>query len=449
MSSVTDAHRPWRYRVFGITWLAYAGFYLCRKNFSVAKPALNEHFGFSFSQISLVWTGYLSMYALGQFVNGYLGDVKGPRFMVTLGLITSASMNLLFGFGESIGLFAVLMGINGFAQATGWPGLVKCMGNWFRVKERGRVMGWWCTCYAVGGAFATFYAAKLFGIYDRYLTASVGDEVVHNTWKIVFWGPALTLLCIAALFLFLVRNRPRDAGLTEINEYEGMGSEQDDAEFKSLSPEEEKKANREAFRQVFRSRTVWIYCAVYFCLKFVRYGMLSWLPTYGVKELGYNIESSGILSIGFEFFAPAGVLFCGYMSDKVFGSRRTPICVVSMIGLVIACVLLPRIAHISMMTYFFGLGLIGFTVFGPDAMLSGPAAQDFGSKRAAGMCAGLLNGVGSIGAVIQEPLIGWIIDNVDNGWDLVFNICAGLALVATLIILVTWNDRPKTHIAQG
>ena len=177
--------------------------------------------------------------------------------------------------------------------------------------------------------------------------------------------------------------------------------------------------------------------------------MLSWLPTYGVKELGYNIESSGILSIGFEFFAPAGVLFCGYMSDKVFGSRRTPICVVSMIGLVIACVLLPRIAHISMMTYFFGLGLIGFTVFGPDAMLSGPAAQDFGSKRAAGMCAGLLNGVGSIGAVIQEPLIGWIIDNVDNGWDLVFNICAGLALVATLIILVTWNDRPKTHIAQG
>lgn len=32
----------WRWRVFGITWLAYVGFYLTRASFSIAKIGILE-----------------------------------------------------------------------------------------------------------------------------------------------------------------------------------------------------------------------------------------------------------------------------------------------------------------------------------------------------------------------------------------------------------------------
>jgi len=37
----------YRVRVFAVTWLAYAGFYFCRKNLSVAMPLLKEELHFT------------------------------------------------------------------------------------------------------------------------------------------------------------------------------------------------------------------------------------------------------------------------------------------------------------------------------------------------------------------------------------------------------------------
>ena len=452
MSTITSDHRYWRFRVFIITWIGYAGFYMCRKNFAVAKMVFPEEFGFTNWQLSQIWTGYLLMYAIGQFVNGFLGDVRGPRFMVGLGLLVSAGMNFLCGFGDSVGYFAIVLGINGFAQSTGWPGLVKCMGNWFIVRERGRVMGWWGTCFAVGGLFATLYATRLWQMYAARLTASSGAEAAEAlAWKIVFFGPAITLTVLALVYIITVRNRPTDVGLAELDEYEGMSDEEVQAAVEAppvLSPEEEKIEFRAALRTVFTSRTVWTICGVYFFLKFIRYGMLSWLPKYAKDELMYPIADAGYLSVGFELAAPLGVLFCGYMSDKMFGSRRGPIATICIGVVVLACLLQSQIAYWNMYWYFLGLCLLGFTVFGPDALLSGPAAQDFGSKRAAGMCAGMINGVGSLGAVLQEPLIGWATKTYDNAWSWLFYVFAGLALIATVLIATTWNDVPKIHQEQ-
>lgn len=436
----------WRYQIFIITWIGYAGFYLCRKNFAIAKGALDETYGFTNFELSWIWTGYLAMYAIGQFVNGFLNDLRGPRFMVGLGLIVAAGSTFLCGYGSSVGVFAVLLGLNGFAQATGWPGLVKCMGNWFVIKERGRVMGWWGTCFAVGGLLSTVYATFLFDQYNQYLINTVGVEAAtRQAWKIIFWGPSITLFIIAIAFVIFVRDTPKEAGFEELDEFEGMPDSTDDSKETANVPIGERNEFWAALKQVFNSRTVWIYCAVYFCLKFIRYGMLSWLPKYAKDELGYDLAQAGYLSVGFELAAPLGVIFCGYMSDKVFGAKRTPICCILMFLLVGCCLLESQMAYWSMTWYFLGLCVIGFCVFGPDALLSGPAAQDFGSKRAAGMCAGLINGVGSLGAMLQEPLIGWATDNYANAWSWLFYGFAGLSLISALMISFTWNDIPKHH----
>ena len=37
-------YERWRWQIFGITWLAYAGYYLTRKAFAVAKNELKKKF---------------------------------------------------------------------------------------------------------------------------------------------------------------------------------------------------------------------------------------------------------------------------------------------------------------------------------------------------------------------------------------------------------------------
>ena len=148
-----------RARVFLITWLAYASYYLCRKNFSVSKTALEDQLGMTRRVMGLVDTGYLLAYAIGQFVMGVLGDRLGPRRLVGVGMILSALLVAVAGsLSAALGI-AVAFTFNGFVQASGWPGTVKAMTPWFGAEERGRVMGIWSTCYQVGGLASGALAA--------------------------------------------------------------------------------------------------------------------------------------------------------------------------------------------------------------------------------------------------------------------------------------------------
>ncbi|MGH7442585.1 MAG: MFS transporter, partial [bacterium] len=135
--------RHWRYRAFGLSWLAYFGFYLCRKNFSVAMPLLKGDLGYSYAGLAKVVAGYSTLYAVGQFCSGVMSDHFGPRKVVGIGLFVVVAANLLMGFQASIIVLGILACINGAAQSTGWSGTVKVMACWFSRRERGRVMAWW------------------------------------------------------------------------------------------------------------------------------------------------------------------------------------------------------------------------------------------------------------------------------------------------------------------
>ena len=204
---LTREQRAWRWRIFAITWLAYAGFYLCRKNVSVTMPLLSAELGYSNLQLANIFFGYSLLYALGQFGTGVLADRFGSRLVVGLGLLVAVLSNLLMGMSSSLIVLTALACLNGAGQSAGWPGLVKTMASWFRHEERGVVMAWWTTNYVIGGFVATVFAT--FVVTSRWLVPSWG-------WHRGFWIPALALLAVTVAFLSLVRDHPSDAGLPEI-----------------------------------------------------------------------------------------------------------------------------------------------------------------------------------------------------------------------------------------
>jgi sugar phosphate permease len=76
------------------------------------------------------------------------------------------------------------------------------------------------------------------------------------------------------------------------------------------------------------------------------------------------------------------------------------------------------------------LGLIGFTAMGPDSLLSGACAMDAGTRRQAALAAGIINGLGSIGPIVQEPVIGWL--KQTSGVNAVLLLLMGVVFLTTV-----------------
>ena len=112
----------WHRRIFALSWLSYFSYYFTRTNLSAAKKPLQEDLGFTKDQLGWLDTASLTAYCLGQFVHGALGEVLGPRRLVALGMLASAGLSIAFGTQSIFGVLVLLWGVNGFVQATGWPG---------------------------------------------------------------------------------------------------------------------------------------------------------------------------------------------------------------------------------------------------------------------------------------------------------------------------------------
>src|SRR5262245_53844330 len=132
------------------------------------------------------------------------------------------------------------------------------MAAWFRRAERGTVMGLWSTCYQLGSVGAKAFAAFLLGWLG---------------WRWSFWGASLVLGLVWLLFLVLERDRPEDVGLPEIADDEPREGVEGVAEASA-------GAERESFVALLLNRTVLAMGVAYFCFKFLRYAIDSWLPYF-------------------------------------------------------------------------------------------------------------------------------------------------------------------------
>jgi OPA family sugar phosphate sensor protein UhpC-like MFS transporter len=421
-------YERWRWTIFAVTWLAYGGFYLTRKAFSVAKNELKkpEVLGLTKAQMSEMDGAYSAVYALGQFIWGTLGDRYGTRRVVLFGMMGSIVTAAIMGTLSTALWMGALFAAQGLWQASGWAPLAKNMGEFFSQRERGGVMGFWCTNYALGGFVASIiagYAAKSYG------------------WRYAFFVPAGLLTVIWILFLVFQRNRPEDLGLPPIEHYHGEPEAVMDAKEK---PEKEHEGTWRAVSAVLQNKMVWYLGAVYFLIKPTRYLLLFWSPVYIAERLGTDTMQSGWLSSMFDLAGPIGTLVGGVMSDKIFQSKRMPVSALALFALAALMLVFPFIplARLGM-----GLGMfaMGFLVYIPDSLIAGTAAIDFGTKKGASTANGLINGMGSLGQMLGVLLPGSAESILGKGHDVWTVVFVGLGIslaLAGALVAPLWNRLP-------
>jgi OPA family sugar phosphate sensor protein UhpC-like MFS transporter len=421
-------YESWRWTIFGVTWLAYAGFYLTRKAFSVAKNELKkpEVLGLTKAQMSGMDGAFSAVYALGQFFWGTLGDRYGTRRVVLFGMMASIVTAAIMGTMSTVFWMGVMFAFQGMWQASGWAPLGKNMGEFFSQRERGSVMGFWCTSYALGGFIASIvagYAARSYG------------------WRYAFFVPAGLLMVIWILFIIFQRNRPKDVGLPPIEQYHGESETVIDVNEK---PAEENEGTWQVVKAVLRNRMVWYLGAVYFLVKPTRYLLLFWSPVYIAERMGTDTLQSGWLSSMFDLAGPIGTLVGGIMSDKIFQSKRMPVSVLALFCLAALMLVFPFIP-LSRVGMGVGMFAMGFLVFIPDSLISGTAAIDFGTKKGASTANGVINGMGSLGQMLGVLLPGSVESILGKGQNVWTSIFVGLGIclvLAGLMLAPLWNRLP-------
>jgi sugar phosphate permease len=113
-----------------------------------------------------------------------------------------------------------------------------------------------------------------------------------------------------------------------------------------------------------------------------------------------------------------------------------------LLGLTAACLVLWIVGGHSVGLFAVGLGLVGFMLYGPDSLLSGAGAIDLGSREGAIAAAGIINGMGSVGSVVQELVIGRMYERSGGRLAPIFLLLLGAAGIAALCVgLVLWRTR--------
>jgi OPA family glycerol-3-phosphate transporter-like MFS transporter len=404
--------RRYRAQLFTATWLSYAGFYLCRKVYAVLKHPLKEQFHLDDVHIAYPWTIYLVAYMLGQFLAAWLGKRMESRRVLTYGMCVAAACNVVLGLlvdshvANVFTWMCVTMAIHGLSQATGWPHNVALFANWTRRSERGTLFGLWGTCYQLGAVAGKGLAGFLLGW-------------LGMAWS--FYGSSLVLFAITILFVVLARERPQSVGLSLEDDAEPDAAE---GVAGGASP-----AARAPLPAGFIGSIVAM-GLIYFGFKFIRYALDSWSTLILVEQFRMSTTIAAYLSTAFDWIGFLGVIVGGYWSDRMPGARRTPVIFCMTAGCFVFTTLMWLVGLSSPLLFVVMLGLIGFTAMGPDSLLSGACAMDIGSRRQAALAAGVINGLGSIGPIVQEPLIGWLKET--HGAQAVLLLLVGVVFLTTV-----------------
>jgi len=419
--------------------LTYAFLYWGRYNLTVAKSALgdlmtNEDFGLIFGAGTVV-------YAFSFLVNGPLTDRIGGKKAILIAAGGTATMNFVMGLmlqsiltapdaasAKLTGLYSVLYAANMYFQSFGAVAIVKVNASWFHVRERG----------GFGGIFGMMISMGLFFAFDvsgrvLRLAEGMGPGGMQAKWW-VFYAPALVLGIMFFVEIFLLKDRPGQAGHADFDTGDASSGEDDKPiPLKVLLP------------RILTHPVIFTVALIEFCTGVLRNGTMHWVDIYmktGADKGGLGLAPDHFLRSNWGLILMiAGIVggnVAGWVSDKVFQSRRAP----AAGGLYFVLFMAGIGLYFSLKTPW-ALGVMAFlmqtAVIGTHGLLSGTATMDFGGRKAAGTAVGMIDGFVYLGTALQSVSLGYL---TTKSWALWPPFLVPFALVGFLLCRRIWHAVP-------
>lgn len=420
-----------RWQIFMGIFFGYAGYYLIRKNFSLAVPYLVEQ-GFSRGDLGFAMSAVAIAYGFSKFLMGAVSDRSNPRVFLSVGLVLSASIFLLMGFvpwaTSSVPIMFCLLFLNGWFQGMGWPPCGRTMVHWWSQKERGSVVSIWNCAHNVGGGLV----GPLFLL----------GMALFADWRSAFYVPAFAAIVVAILVYMAMRDTPQSCGLPPIEVYKNDIPE-------DYSEKDEKELTTKEIFQLYilPNKLLWYIAFANVFVYLLRYGVLDWAPTYLKEVKGFTVTKSSWAYFFYEWAGIPGTLLCGWMSDKFFKGNRATTGIVFMILVTIATLVYWKNPAGNPTVDMIALIAIGFLIYGP-VMLIGLYALELAPKKAAGTAAGFTGLFGYLGGTVAaNAIVGYTVDAF--GWDGGFMLMVASCVISIVLFILTLRHSNKMAAAAA
>ncbi len=406
--------RPTRTRHGVIAFAVLLGIihYIDRVCISKARPLIQADLGFTDAQMGLVFSAFTLAYALFEIPGGWLGDKWGPRRVLLRIVMFWSVFTAATGYAWNFVSMLVCRFLFGMGEAGGFPNITKMFSIWLPQRERDVAQG------------ITWLAARWGGALTPLLVTWVLSFV---TWRMTFLLFAGLGVIWVISFYSWFRDNPRDHPAVNASELallkeaaENLGSEH----------------VRIPWRRLFTTRSVLLLWVYYFCISYVWYFYITWLPKYMEEELKMDMQShwASILNGMPLFLGGIGCFIGGVVARRLamragcLSRARRLIGVTGMLaaGALIAFAAVQHHPVHAMMA----LGLSGFF---NDLSMPGAwgACMDVGGKLA-GSVSGSMNMIGNLGGALGGIAVPWLMRLTHQSWSTVMCVAAGTYLISAL-----------------
>jgi len=238
----------------GLCSVSYLAVYFAKNIFSAVSPKMLAG-GFDEGFIGTASFVYLICYALGQLINGRIGDKVKSRYMISLGLLLAGITNFIFANVASVSETAatVFYGMTGYFLSMIYGSITKV------VAENTELV--YATRCSMGYTFASFIGSPMAGVAAAALT-----------WQGVFMSStaALGIMAIVCFSVFLIYEKK---GIVKYNQFK---------------PGKEEKGGIKVLikRQIIKFTFISMITGV------IRTSVVFWMPTYITQQLGFTPEMS-------------------------------------------------------------------------------------------------------------------------------------------------------------
>ena len=238
--------------------VAYLAVYVAKNALSAVAPQITGQGAFTVEEIGVFSSAYYITYAIGQLINGIIGDKIKAKIMISFGLIFAALVFLAFPFlTDALNLATVVYAASGFFLAMIYAPLTKVVAE--NTKPE------YATRCSLGYTLSSFLGSPVSG----YLAAFM-------TWQSVFFSCSAVLavmgVCVFVCFSFL--------------EHKGI------VRYGRFVPQETSPIKN---IKVLIKREIIRFALVAIITGIVRTSVVFWLPTYISQYLGFNASDSALI----------------------------------------------------------------------------------------------------------------------------------------------------------
>ncbi len=379
---------------------------------------MREQLEFTHVELGIINACLLWGFALGGMTHGRIAETFGYRFWIVAGTLASVALNWVTSFGTSLWTIAIPWGLNGFANATVWAPGIGMLAQWWHRSQRGRVMG--LVGVAAGSAMLVMWLVT-------------GWTVAEFGWRAAFRYPPLLMIPAAVALFFLVRDRPSDVDLDNLDQKGTMDSAITSSE--SQESYQPTHGNFTAYKILY---TNWRFVAtshVKGLENVVRYGLTTWAPLYYFEEAGLSIETTALVTVALPVGYLTAPMVSGWISDVLLGGRRSPMIAASAL---ISAAALIGLAVVPADNVYAGAALLFIGAFAMSLSMTSTLVVDMAGPRYAATASGILDGHGYVYAGAQALIFALVLDTAGAPWQWVF---LGMAGARILSALIAWRVR--------